>query len=187
MRLFIRWMFSKMEYFCNSLACDICHQFTAFSFVENAITIIISTYFTICYLRFQENKKFVSIGLEGGYLKLSWTLLKPTREKKSKNSMPVNGKLSGWPHQTLSNTVVIKVLQAGKVSNGDWHTLELEILPGNITLLTDSKKVYEESGSKYEIKNSDVTLFIGKHFCNWLFYFHDLFLGYYIMLPFLHL
>lgn len=113
--------------------------------------------------KLQNNQKYVSVGLEGGYLKISWTFPK---HSKGQMNMTKHKNDSEWPINQHYDTEIIKILQAGRLSNGDWHSLHFKFQTGNISVTTDGKLVYEENGFSYENSSPDITMYIGNYHIN---------------------
>lgn len=100
------------------------------------------------------------MGLEGGYLKISWTFPK---HSKNQSDLTKHKNDSDLPLDHYE-TEIIKILQAGRLSNGDWHSLHFKFQTGNISVTTDGKIVYEENGFSYDNNSPDITMYIGNKF-----------------------
>lgn len=99
------------------------------------------------------------MGLENGYLKLTWTFRHENASGRDLNGEAVNE----GPKSSTSRFLSIIVLNAGYLADAEWHLVVLRLEKNNITVTVDQVLAYiEEPGLTTELDYDNVKLYLGK-------------------------
>lgn len=98
---------------------------------------------------------YLGLGLENGYLKLTW-------------SLHCNGTLEKTQDFPTPPQLISSLVQAGFMADGQWHSIELS-MENYITFAVDNKTFVEEQCYN-EFEYEDIDLFIGKCIAFFLVY-----------------